>query len=400
MAVAEPHQPPGVVISIRGGGPRSSAPTAAKELLLEIAHRAVLELVHATDLELEHGGDRHFERLLAAIAGAGREISIEMYQIRPDPVGWALCTALAQAAMRGVSVRLLLDRFGSSRVAGWLAALESQGIDVRWYRPWRPWHHPLKRTHRKLVLVDGRIGSIGGINLAAEFSEHHQGPDCWRDLALWMTGPVVWLLRQQFEAAWRREGGAAGPPVSVPSPPGSLCAVAGGHTSIKNHGDGYVAMAEAAQHELLLATPYFLPDRTLRSALAAAARRGVRVVVVVPRRSDLWWFKHGSRRRYLPLLSAGVSIWERCDRMLHAKVGVVDGQVAAVGSANLNRLSFRGNSETLLMTSDPGVVAGVHSMIADESAVVAEALDASRWRRHPDRRRLAELVASPMALIF
>lgn len=379
--------------------PSSRLPAAAA-LLLEVARRAELELTAARDLCVLHRGDDHFAALQEAIAGARREVAVEMYQIRPDPVGWAICSALANAAARGVTVRLLLDPFGSRGVAGWLRALRSHGIDIRWFNGWRPWRHPLRRTHRKLIVVDGRLASVGGINLAAEFSERHAADAAWRDVALWLTGAAAWTLRHQFELAWRAQGGSPGPPLEVPSDSGAPCAVACGGAGRCNHGAAYVALARTARRELLLTTPYFLPDLRLREALVGAARRGVRVVVVVPRHSDLPWFKHCSRRHYQPLLDAGVAIWERCDRMVHAKVGVADGIVAAIGSSNLNRRSFYGNSETLLLTEHQPVVDSVRSLIIEESARESERLAAHAWRSHPDRRRLAELASAPMRLLF
>jgi cardiolipin synthase len=379
--------------------PPSRLPAAAA-LLHEVARRAELELTAARDLCVLHQGDEHFAAAREAIAGARREVVVEMYQIRPDPIGWALCSELAAAAQRGVAVRLLLDPFGSRLVAGWLTALRSHGVRIRWYNDWRPWSDPLRRTHRKLIVIDGRLASIGGINLAAEFSQRHAGDAAWRDVALWLGGHAAWVLRHQFDLAWRAMGGSPGPPLEVPGASGVPCAISGSNPSRTNHGAAYIALARAARRELLLATPYFLPVRPLREALIDAARKKVRVVIVVPRRSDLRWFKHGSRRRYQPLLDAGVEIWERCDRMVHAKVGVADGMVAAIGSTNLNRLSFERNSETLLLTDYPPVVDDVRSMILDESARAAEKLRSHTWPHHPDRRRLAELASVPMELIF
>jgi cardiolipin synthase len=307
---------------------------------------------------------------------------------------------LAQAALRGVSVHLLLDSFGSSKVGGWLPALRSHGVDVRWYNPWRPWRSPFHRTHRKLIVVDGRVASIGGINLAAEFSERHSGRRSWRDVGLWLEGPAAWMLHRQFEAAWRHHEGDASPPMSVPSGPGTLVAVSGPRVTNPTQAEGFSALADTARTELLLATPYFLPGRSFRTKLITAVRRGVRVVIAVPRCNDIWWFKHGARRRYTALLRGGVEIVERCDRMMHAKVGVVDGLVAALGSTNLNRQSFHCNSETLLLTTDPTVVDGVRSLIDRESVLVGDAVSADGWSRHPDRRPLAELAAAAMGLIF
>jgi cardiolipin synthase len=401
MALAAPELVPDPrFLRFRPAGAPARRMHAAAALLLDVARRAELELTEARDLRLLHRGDEHFAAVSQAIGAAQREVVVEMYQIRPDPIGWAVCSELARAAARGVSVRLLLDPFGSRQVAGWLTALRSHGVRIRWYNGWRPWRHPLRRTHRKLIVVDGRLASIGGINLAAEFSEGHCGEAAWRDVTLWFGGPAAWVFHHQFDRAWREQGGGAGPPLEVPGASGVLCAVSGGRPGRADHAAAYVALARAARRELLLATPYFLPDRPLREALIAAARRSVRVIVAVPRLTDMAWFKHGGRRGYQPLLEAGVEIWERCDRMVHAKVGVADGMVAAVGSANLNRLSFHRNSETLLLTDHPPVVDGVRSLIADEAARSAEHLCRGSWPRHADRSRLAELAGAAIGMIL
>lgn len=383
-----------------GGGAWPCASGVGQANLLAIARDAGLELAHACNLALCHSGDAHFGRLLAAIGAAEREVAIEMYQIRPDPVGWRVCAALAAAAARGVAVRLLVDRFGTSGVSPWLATLGSHGVAVRWYQPWRPWTNPFHRTHRKLLVVDGRVASLGGINLAAEFSETFAGRHAWRDVGVWLDGPAAWRLRRQFDLAWTANGGPPGPALAVPAGGGVLCALAGPRSAGANQAAAYLALVASARHELLLATPYFLPDRRLRAELVRASRRGVRVTVVVPRRNDIWWFKHGSRQHYRELLAAGVAIWERCDRMVHAKVAVADAAVAAVGSTNLNRLSFYGNSETLLLTAARPVVAELRALIADESLAAAERITEPGWGGHPDRRPLAELLASPAALLL
>jgi cardiolipin synthase len=207
-------------------------------------------------------------------------------------------------------------------------------------------------------------------------------------------------MRRQFDAAWVGHGGSPGGPLPVPDGSGSLCALSNPSTTGANQADAYLALIGTARREVLLATPYFLPDSALRTAMRDAVRRGVRVRVVVPRRNDIWWFKHGSRRLYRHLLDTGVEIWERCDRMVHAKVGVADGLVAAVGSSNLNRLSFYGNSETLLLTTDPYVVGEIDSMLRQESLASAERMSPRSWPVHPDRRPWAELAASTIAMIL
>jgi cardiolipin synthase len=370
-------------------------------LLLEISDRGGLRLAQSASPEMLHCADDHFDRIVAGCATARREICFEIYQIRRDPVGRRVLTALVAAARRGVAVRLLVDPMGSAGLGSWADELRAHGVDLRWYRPWRPWNHPLRRTHRKLFIVDGAEASVGGINIAAEFSEIHNGRRAWRDVGLWLRGPVASVLRQQFDAAWMGEGGGEpGPLIEVRRGGKELVAVAGGSDGRRGHGAAYIAIADAARDELLLATPYFIPDAPFRAALVRAASRGVRVVVAIPRLCDISWFKHAGRRLYGGLLSAGVEIWERGDRMVHAKVGVVDGRVAAVGSVNLNRRSFHGNAETLVLTSDPRAVAEIHHLIAGEAAAAAEPLSPAAWSTHPDRRRWAELAAAPVGLVF
>ncbi|HSL18298.1 MAG TPA: phosphatidylserine/phosphatidylglycerophosphate/cardiolipin synthase family protein [Methylomirabilota bacterium] len=391
----------GPLLRLPGGRPQVGTPEEGAERLLEVAAAGGLQLAQARNLELIHSGDEHLDRLVAECGRAEAEICMEMYQLRRDPVGRRVATALAAAAGRGVSVRLLVDPVGSARIGDWLPVLRRHGVDVRWYCPWRPWNDPLRRTHRKLAVFDGATATVGGINMAAEFSERVTGALAWRDVGLWVQGPVAAVLRRQFEGAWAGPGGGpAGPMVEARRGADGLVALAGGRDGRSGHGAAYIALADAARRELLLATPYFIPDRAFRQALARAAARGVRVVVVVPRLCDIAWFKHAGRRLYGSLLAAGVEIWERSDRMVHAKVGVVDGVVAAVGSANLNRRSFRGNAETLLLTSSPRAVAEIHRLIAVEAGAAAEPLSPLRWPAHPDRRRWAELAAAPVALVF
>jgi cardiolipin synthase len=177
-------------------------------------------------------------------------------------------------------------------------------------------------------------------------------------------------------------------------------AVVGGRDGRQGHARAYLELTRAARRELLLATPYFLPDPAFRRELVAASRRGVRVVVVIPRRCDIGLFKHAARRLYVDLLSAGIEIRERLDRMVHAKVAVVDGALAAIGSVNLNRRSFYGNSETLVLGAEPRLAAAIRSLVLEESAASCEVMSPQRWRAHPERDRLAELAVLPLALVF
>jgi cardiolipin synthase len=244
----------------------------AQKLLLEVARRANLALGHSSVQRLLHLGDAHFECLLETIAAARRQLCLEMYQLAHDPVGWQICSALGEAARRGVEVRVLLDSFGSLPARSLVRGLRRHGVEVRWYNPWRPWNRPFRRTHRKLLVADGRVASLGGINLTAAFSERLSGGQAWRDVALWLEGPAVALLARQFESAWQAHGGTSRPLPAPLSGAGQLCAIGGGRDGREGHAATWCALAEVARYELLVATPYFLPDPAMRAAFSCAAR--------------------------------------------------------------------------------------------------------------------------------
>ena len=364
----------------------------------QVANCADMAMTSMERLDLVESGDAHYRRLADEVRRARREIALEMYQIRADEVGGALAVELARAAQRGVRVRLLADSFGSARAARLLGALKPGGVEVCWYNPYLLG----RRTHRKLIVIDGRLVALGGMNTGCEFSERRSGADAWRDLMAWFEGEAVGVLEAQLHTAWERCGGSPGADqVAVYRNAEAIpCAVAGGEAGHQGHGAAYAAVVDSASEELLLANPYFVPPRFLEERLIAARRRGVRVVIAIPRRSDVPLFKHAGRRRYTRLLDAGVEIWERCDKMVHAKVVAVDRILAGIGSVNLNRRSLLSNSETFLLTPEPGVVARVRRLVLGEAAGSSEALDARAWRRHTDRLHWAEVLAAPLAALL
>jgi len=357
----------------------------------------------ATSLEIIHSGDDHYGRLLAEIRSARRSVDVEMYQVRPDRVGESVLAALAAAGRRGVRVRLLVDTFGSLPAARHIAQLMNTPACVRWYNPFLPGH----RTHRKLVVVDGRRACLGGMNLGEEFSESCAGRNCWRDVMLWLEGPAVRVLASQFEAAWADRPFSATVPdtaatttvARAPVKDGIPCVLAGGSDGRSGFLEVYESLLDSARREVLIANPYVLPPHRMHRALCSAAQRGVKVVVVIPRRSDMPLFKHGARSLYDSLLASGVTLWERHDRMVHAKVAVVDGEVAAVGSVNLNPRSLTSNAETLLLTPHPPVVRDIRSLVLEEAAMASEQLNSLTWRDHPDRLPVVEALALALANI-
>ncbi len=298
------------------------------------------------------GGDEAFPRMLEAIASAQRSIRLEVYIFDCDEVGTRFVTALAAASHRGVAVTVVVDGFGSSRDAGWLrAALTAAGCTVRVYHPllsillgrWR-------RSHRKLLLVDGEVGYVGGLNIGAAYggatvvaalpSRKPRAP--WLDLALEIRGPVVeWLERRLAGERLRPPPG----PLRV-----WLSGLGGGRRLRRQH----VKAVGRARRELLLAHGYFIPDRRLVRSLTAAARRGVSVTLLLAGRSDVPFHRPATMRLYRQFLRAGVRIFEWRRSVHHAKALVVDGRRLLVGSFNLDPLSLS-NLEVLVEVRDPAL---------------------------------------------
>ncbi len=333
-------------------------------LLLErVGQGAPTPAIAVTPLET---GDVCFEAIEASIAAATHHIHLEYYLWTPDRIGTRLRDRLVDQARAGVRIRLLLDAIGSDRAnRHFLQPLRDAGVQVAWFNPIGPRRLRLRyvnfRTHRKIVVCDGRIGFTGGINVSDAHSHIQQGPDAWRDLHLRIEGEPVHRLQFIFLEDWYFVTGqeplepeffphfaeAAGPWLQVveSGPDNDRHAIA----------KLYFAAIAGAQRQILLATPYFVPSEALTAALITAALRGVVVRVLVPKRSDSRLVSTAARSYYDELVGAGVTIHEYGPPMLHAKLLVVDERIAAVGSANFDNRSLALNFEAMAVLYDAGL---------------------------------------------
>ncbi|HEY7725276.1 MAG TPA: phospholipase D-like domain-containing protein [Anaeromyxobacteraceae bacterium] len=317
------------------------------------------------------GGPEAYPRMLAALEAARASVHLEVYSFALDATGERFEEALAAAARRGVRVRVVLDGVGSAldgRAAQ--ARLGAAGVEVSIYNPLLALLvGRLRRNHRKVLIVDGEVAFLGGINIGDEYAGGGEGAP-WADLAAEIRGPAcAWLAR-------RLEGQRAPPPRG---PVRILLSGLGGGRRLRRR---YLKAVGAARHAVLVAHAYFLPDRRLVRTITAASRRGVAVTLLLAGRSDVPFARSATVRLYGGLLRAGVRIveWERS--ILHAKVAVVDGRRLLLGSFNLDPLSLA-NLEVLL------------------EARGAPAREAARWiERHVARGRavLAAELADRSAL--
>ncbi|WP_267117061.1 cardiolipin synthase, partial [Xanthomonas sacchari] len=352
----------------------------------------------ATAVQWLVDGAATYEAILRDIGAAQHHVHLEYYIFNPDRTGTRIRDALVERARAGVRVRLLLDAVGSSQVRKrFLRPLLEAGAEVAWFHPTqllrpfkfkRPWVN--LRTHRKIVVIDGRIAFTGGINVTDEENEALRA-DAYRDLHLRCEGHVVRSLQLVFVEDWlyaTRQGRDAFDmariwPSDMPSrDAGSIQAqvlVSGPDSSWESIHRLQVAAIHEAQRRVWLVTPYFVPGEAARMALTSAALGGLDVRLLVPKRSDSRLVTLAARSYFDELLQAGVRIYEYGPRMLHTKALITDEDLCLVGSANFDNRSFRLNFEVATLFRDRGLTRQLAELLEGEMA------DAVRVR--DDRKR-------------
>jgi len=346
-------------------------------------------------LRLLDGGAEAFPAMLAAVWAARQEVLLEVYRFALDATGRAFAEALEAAARRGVRVRVLLDGWGSGPWAGELGRrLGGAGAAVEVFNPLRlAALGRLKRNHRKVLVVDGEVAFLGSLNVCDEHAASGlDGAQPWADLSLEIRGPTAgWLQRNGAPGRYGRLLRARAPagPVRV------WLSGLGGSRRLQRR---YLKAIGGASRQVLLAQAYFLPDRHLIRTITAAARRGVRVRLLLPARSDAWLLRIASRRLYRRLLAAGVEIREWPRSVLHVKVAAVDGRRLLLGSFNLDPLSLV-NLEVLAEVEAPPVVAAgerwIEARLEEAAPVLPGPLQGTRLSRWWDElagRAAARLV--------
>jgi cardiolipin synthase len=381
------------------------------------------------DVRLLQGGAEFFPALVAAIDSSTREVRLETYIFNIDTAGESVATALERAALRGVRVYVVMDGVGTPDVPDvWAKRLTVAG--VRWHR-----FSPLgrlgflapivwRRLHRKLCVVDRQTVFCGGINILDDYFDPGYGvlESPRFDFAVVVKGPLVadvlqamvqfWerlLLTKQLkhlefkdaretwkDATWAVNGEITAPADSAAATPSSMNAMLVLRDNLRNRARierSYRKAISAARTEVLIANAYFLPGRKLRRALVHAAKRGVRVRLLLQGRYEYFMQYHGARPVFGMLLDAGIEIHEYSVGFLHAKVAVVDGQWATVGSSNLDPLSLLLAREANVVVDDAQFAQSLHACL--ESAIESHGLklDALTYAQRPLRQRLLDRLA-------
>jgi cardiolipin synthase len=344
-------------------------------------------------------GDQIFPAMLQAIRGAKKKVLFETFIYWSGDIGKEMADALSERARAGVKVHVLLDWVGSSRVEDAIVdRMKAAGVEVRKYHPltWYNLDRINNRTHRKLLIVDGATGFTGGVGIAPQWTGKAQDPDHWRDTHYRVEGPIVAQMQSVMLDNWSKTTGKVlhGRDYFPPLQP------AGGQSaqmfaSSPNGGSESMLMMmllaiTAATRTIDIANAYFVPDDITRRALITAAKRGVRVRILVPGKYiDTATVRRASRGLWGELLEAGVQIHEYLPTMLHCKLMVVDGIMTSVGSTNFDVRSFRLNDEANLNIYDAAFAAR-QTEVFEADLTQSRRITLQAWRARPFTEKLHE----------
>ncbi len=357
---------------------------------------------HVTAL---HNGVEIFPAMLDAIRGAQVSISFETYIYWSGEVGQQFTEALSERARAGIPVNVTIDWVGSIKMdQKLLDRMEKAGVTLHRYRPLR-WYNLSRmnnRTHRKLLVVDGRVGFTGGVGIADVWQGRAQSPEHWRDSHYRIEGPVVAQMQAAFNDNWIKSTGVVlNGPDYFPSLEDSgdmdahmfIASPAGGSASMHLM---YLMAIAAAEHTIDLAASYFVPDELIIQALRAARERDVVVRILVPGpHIDSETVRLRTKADWGRLLTAGIDIYEYQPTMLHTKLLVIDREFVSVGSTNFDPRSFRINDEASLNIYEHGFaqqMAGVFE--ADLESAIPYTLQ--MWKRRPLSEKLSERLLWPI----
>lgn len=358
-------------------------------------------------------GTTVFPTMLEAIAAARREVLLEMYWFDDAPVAKRIIAAMTERARAGIPVRVLYDAIGSLGApdSRFQELLEAGGKVVE-FNPIAPWRRRFRfgwieqRDHRKMLILDGAVAFVGGLNIGLPWMACEEGGGGWRDDVARIDGAAAEKARTLFYETWRKQGGDCPHDVAwTPKKPLRVAArevvhaaqVGAGQVEVLGHDAWgarmiirrrYLSHIRTARRRVLIANSYFLPDGAVRRALENAARRGVEVRVIVPRNSDVPAVAWATRALYARLMKSGVHVheWTRC--VLHAKTALID-DWATTGSYNMDARSWRYNLEANVATDDRDFVAAVERSLREDLRG-SEEVDPAVWARRPWTERLQE----------
>jgi cardiolipin synthase A/B len=358
-------------------------------------------MVGGNSATILNNGDAIFSAMLRDIDNAKKSVNMEMFIIKSDAAGKPFFKALSAAAKRGVPVRVLYDAVGSKLKKDDIKMMEDAKVRLQSFRPLTTFrlHKVSQRTHRKILVVDGRIAHTGGVGLGKDWLGDARNENEWRETQVRVEGPVVAQMQTIFAENWIYStgevliGDAFYPELK---PTGKIAAqamrTARGDASAFSKMLYYVLFQSAKKH-IYITNPYFIPDRQIREALTQAAQRGVDVQIILPGEiNDAKMIRAASWFHYGSMLDAGVRIFEYQPTMIHAKNVVIDGLYSTIGSVNFDLRSMKVNSENSLAFYDRGFGEKMEEMFRHDKIRCKE-VTYEEWKHRNLFRRIKELIA-------
>ena len=362
-------------------------------------------IVQGNQVTALQNGNEIFPAMLLAIRSAQTSITFETFIYWSGEIGESFSQTLSERARAGVPVSVIIDWVGSIKMEqSLLDSMQAAGVRLHRYRPlhWYSFGRMNNRTHRKLLVVDGRIGFTGGVGIADQWTGDGGDPDHWRDTHFRIEGPVVAQLQAAFNDNWiKTTGQVLNGPSYFPALPQEgemdthvfVASPSGGSESMHLM---YLLAIAAAEETIDLAASYFVPDRLLIEALVAARARDVRVRILLPGpHMDSLTVKTASKADWGALLHAGAEILLYQPTMLHTKLLVIDTEFVSVGSTNFDIRSIRLNDEASLNVYSSDFATQMTEMFEDD-LLAAEPYSLTRWKSRPLREKFAEKILLPI----
>jgi cardiolipin synthase A/B len=367
------------------------------------------DIVEGNRVQALNNGDEIFPAMLEAIRGARKTVLFETFIYWSGEIGDQFADALSERARAGVKVHVLLDWVGSFKVQQRLVeTMRDAGVEVHRFHPLR-WYNLGRinnRTHRKLLIVDGRVGFTGGVGIATPWTGNAQDEDHWRDSHYRVQGPVVAQMQSVMLSNWSKTTGRilhGEDYFPAPEKAGDKQAQmfhsspSGGSESMQLM---YLIAITAAVKTVDIASAYFVPDDMARLALVAALKRGVRVRVITPgKRIDTQTVRHASRALWGELLEAGLEMHVYQPTMYHCKIVIVDGLLSSVGSTNFDPRSFHLNDEANLNVYDREFAAHL-TAVFEQDLQRCRRVTLEEWQARPTMEKIGERVTSWLSPIL
>jgi cardiolipin synthase A/B len=360
-------------------------------------------LVHGNRVDTLVNGREIFPAMLAAIKSARKTVTFETYIYWSGRIGKEFADALADRARSGVRVHVLVDWVGSNRMdSKYLDTMKKAGVEIEKYHPprWYTLHKLNNRTHRKLLVVDGRVGFTGGVGIADEWDGNAEDPAHWRDTHFRLEGPAVAQMQAAFVDNWLKvtgnvlDGRDYFPPETVVGPELGQVFKSSREGGSESMHLMYLLSTVSAARNIDLAMAYFVPDELTETALVEALERGVKFRMIMPGPyTDTEVLRKASRAKWGRLLRAGAEIYEYQPTMFHCKVLVVDGIWSSVGSTNFDNRSFRLNDEANLNVYSRAFAERQIALFNDDLKR-SRRITFEEWERRPWTEKLQERIES------